>query len=100
MQSVLLTRKCRVRELRDREVNAQYHGPWGPIKCLKIMERFVSGDVHKLLFSVSLENSTVIITIFCLFCFEAVARGLREVSINLLKCAVVSRIRLLFNYNL
>ena len=43
-------------------------------------------------FRVSREKSTVVITIFCIFCFEAVARGLCKISIgNLLKCAVVSR---------
>ena len=61
---------------------------------------FVSGDAHELLFSVSREDSAVTITIFCIVCFESVTCGLREVSVNLLKRAVVSGIRLLFNYNL
>ena len=33
----------------------------------------------------SRENSIVVITLFCFFCFEAVARGLDDISKNRLK---------------
>ena len=57
----------------------------------------ISGEVcfrrcPQTFFRVSGEDSTVIITIFCIVCFEAVTCGLREVSVNLLKCALVSGI--------
>ena len=39
------------------------------------------------------QNSTVPITIFCMFCFETVARGLNDVSNNQLKFAHVPGIR-------
>ena len=48
-------------------------------------------------FSVLLRrNSTVAITIFCIVCFEAVARGLDDVLNNRLKCADFPAIILLF----
>ena len=40
----------------------------------------------------STENSTIAITIFCIFCFEAVTRGLKVISNNSLKFADVSGI--------
>ena len=40
------------------------------------------------------------ITIYCIVCFEAVARGLDDVSNNRLKCADIPGIKLLFNENL
>ena len=48
------------------------------------------------------ENSTVVITIFCIVCFEAAKHGLADVSNNQsIKCADVLRIiRLQFNCNL
>ena len=39
------------------------------------------------------------ITIYCIVCFEAVARGLDDVSFRL-KCADIPGIKLLFNENL
>ena len=48
----------------------------------------------------SRENSTVTIRIFCVVSFEAVVHGLEDISNNPLKCADVSGIRLLFNFNL
>ena len=42
----------------------------------------------------SRENSKVAITIFCIACFEEVARGLDDVSNNRSKCAGVSGSRL------
>ena len=44
-------------------------------------------------------NSTIIITTFCIVCFEAVAGGLDDVSNNRLNYADVSGIRFPFNYN-
>ena len=46
--------------------------------------------------------STVAFTIFCIFCFEAVARGLDDVSKNRLKVGDVRGIRPRnpFNYDL
>ena len=46
------------------------------------------------------ENSKVAITVFCIFCFEVVARGLNDVSNNRLKVEDVRGIRLPFNYDL
>ena len=37
----------------------------------------------------SRKNLTVVIKIFCIVCFDAVARGLDDVSNNRLKCADV-----------
>ena len=45
----------------------------------------VSGEVRKFLLSVVTEILTVANTIFCMFCFEAVASGLDDVSNNRLK---------------
>ena len=42
----------------------------------------------------------VAITIYCIVCFVAVARGLDNVSNNRLKCADVPEIKFPFNYNL
>ena len=50
--------------------------------------------------ALSRKNSAVASTIFGVVCFEAVACGLDNVSSDRLKCADVSGIRLLFNYNL
>ena len=47
--------------------------------------KLVSGKDRKRLFN--RENSTVAITIFCIFCFELVARDLDDVSDNQLKFA-------------
>ena len=44
--------------------------------------KLVSGEVRKLLLSVVTKNWTVANTILCTFCFEAVARGLDDVSNN------------------
>ena len=48
----------------------------------------------------SRENSAVAFTIFGVVCFEAVARGIDDVSNDRLKFADVSVNRLPFNYNL
>ena len=48
----------------------------------------------------SRENSTVVITIFCIFCFEEAAHGLDAVSNNQRKFADVLGIRLPLNYSL
>ena len=61
--------------------------------------KFVSGEVRKLYSAFSREYSTVVITIFCIVCFEEVARGFDDPSNNRLKYANVSGIRLPFNYN-
>ena len=45
----------------------------------------------------SRENLTVATAIFCIVCFEALARGLDDVSNYLLQCTDVSVIRLLFH---
>ena len=48
----------------------------------------------------SRENSAVAFTMFGVVCFEAVARGIDDVSNDRLKFADVSVNRLPFNYNL
>ena len=59
-----------------------------------INQKLVSVEVCK-------QNSTVVITIFCIVCFEAVEHGLADVSNNQAKCADVLRIiRLQLNCNL
>ena len=58
---------------------------------------FPTGNFYSVL---SRENSVVAFTIFGVVCFEAVARGLDDVSNDRLKCANFSGNRHPFNYNL
>ena len=61
--------------------------------------KFVSGEVRKLYSAFSREYSTVVITIFCIVCFEAVVRGFDDLSDNRFKYVNFSGIRLPYNYN-
>ena len=69
-------------------------------KTLEINRKLVSERSANFYLVFSRENSTVAITIFCIVCFEAVVRGLDDVSNNRTKCADVPGIRPPFNYNL
>ena len=73
---------------------------------LEIIEiKLFSREVHKLLFSVGKREFTcnshapIQYSPLLFVCFEAVARGLYDISNNRLKCVDISGITLLFNYN-
>ena len=100
--------QCNQEKIIDREGNAQFSGPFYVISLkifldqnrLKLIGSWFperSANVYSVL---SRENSAVVFTIFGVVCFEAVARGLDDVSNDRLKCADVSGIRRPFNYNL
>ena len=74
---------------------------------LEIHRKLVSEEIRKFLFSAVkkekwdfIHSWYVAITIFCIVCYEAVARGVDNVSHNRLKGADVSGIGLAFNYSL
>ena len=58
-----------------------------PIKRLKLIGIWFPERTANVYSVLSRENSTVAITIFCIFCFELVARDLDDVSDNQLKFA-------------